>query len=178
VQGKAARSSAWLMPVPNSPGLARHEPEWDVRLDLVASPSAERLEELARRDHEAFGPTGLRVYDVALAVHAGRVFEAKLGSGETVGGCQLVRMMQPADTLWLVGFYVLPEWRGRGVGESFLRTLILALPRLGARALRMTVAPGNEAAIRLYRRFGFRLLDTLAAAYGAGEDRYLLELRL
>lgn len=51
---------------------------------------------------------------------------------------------------------VLPNWRGAGIGSQLLNRLEAELLALGAKDLVLAVLPGNEAAIRLYARFGYR----------------------
>ena len=56
------------------------------------------------------------------------------------------------------GFYVEPDWQGRGAGSTLLAALI-ETARDVVEQLTLTVVEGNDAAIALYTKFGF-------AAYG------------
>jgi ribosomal protein S18 acetylase RimI-like enzyme len=51
---------------------------------------------------------------------------------------------------------VLPEYRGSGVGSALLDRLEAHLRARGARDLILGVLPGNDDAIRLYQRRGYR----------------------
>jgi ribosomal protein S18 acetylase RimI-like enzyme len=51
---------------------------------------------------------------------------------------------------------VLPSHRGRGIGTQLLAGLERELRAIGVRDLIIGVLPGNEAAIRLYQRHGYR----------------------
>jgi ribosomal protein S18 acetylase RimI-like enzyme len=51
---------------------------------------------------------------------------------------------------------VLPSHRGRGVGSRLLEALERELESIGVRDLILGVLAGNEDAIRLYRRRGYR----------------------
>lgn len=55
-----------------------------------------------------------------------------------------------------LGIAVLRKYWGQGIGGSILERLIEAAPELGFLQIELTVAEGNERAIGLYRRFGFR----------------------
>lgn len=56
----------------------------------------------------------------------------------------------------VIGMYVRPVARGRQVGAALLQAALLAAQRRpGIRMLTLTVTEGNQAAIALYRRFGF-----------------------
>ncbi|WP_330174805.1 GNAT family N-acetyltransferase [Streptomyces sp. NBC_01498] len=73
--------------------------------------------------------------------------------GRTVGmACGLP---VDGDTRELRSVWVSPEARGRGVGDLLVTTVEEWARRTGATTLRLTVLPGNEPAVTLYRRHGF-----------------------
>jgi ribosomal protein S18 acetylase RimI-like enzyme len=51
---------------------------------------------------------------------------------------------------------VQPGYRGQGIGSRLLTALTAELATAGVRDLVLGVLPGNDAAIRLYQRHGFR----------------------
>ncbi len=87
--------------------------------------------------------------------------------GELVG-YGLAHVMPAGDTwvadTWQTGnrigeiesLAVLPSHRGHGIGTQLLTGLESELRAIGVRDLIIGVLPGNEAAIRLYQRHGFR----------------------
>ena len=145
-------------------------------LERVRRPEPGLLGLLAQHDLDAFGPTGLRTYDLAVMAEAGAVFIARAEEA-LVGGCQLLRVLDEPSFLYVVGFYVLPEYRGTGVGREFLELLSEECRRLGAEGLLLTVSPANEEANRLYRSAGFVQEAFVAGFYGEGEDRFILRRR-
>jgi GNAT superfamily N-acetyltransferase len=53
--------------------------------------------------------------------------------------------------------YVLPEWRGHGIGGALVLALLEEARRAGFRALRIETLPGRmSAAAAMYRQLGFR----------------------
>jgi ribosomal protein S18 acetylase RimI-like enzyme len=68
-----------------------------------------------------------------------------------------------ADT-WVTGkrigelesISVLPEYRGRGVDSRLLDEVHRAFERLGIEDIVIGLLPGNEGALRLYERYGYR----------------------
>lgn len=87
--------------------------------------------------------------------------------GELVG-YGLAHVM-PADETWVADTWqtgdrigeveslaVLPSHRGHGIGTQLLAELERELQASGVRDLIIGVLPGNEAAIRLYQRHGYR----------------------
>ncbi len=54
-----------------------------------------------------------------------------------------------------IGMAVASEWRGRGVGSALVAAAIVWAREQGLHKLSLSVFPHNEAALALYRRFGF-----------------------
>jgi ribosomal protein S18 acetylase RimI-like enzyme len=151
----------------------RDHSDVDLAVHRIELPDRDLLTELEAYDLEAFGRTGLRTYDLAVMAEAGAVFVAYLRD-QIVGGCQLMRMLDEPDFLYVVGFYVRPEWRGRGLGRAFLSEIAKETRCLGAVGLVLTVSPGNSPAINLYESAGFVNERFIPAFYGEGEDRFIL----
>ncbi len=148
----------------------------DIVISRVSHPDHDLLVVLEAYDTEAFGPTGLRTYDLAVMAQAGAVYLAYLGS-EIAGSCQLLRMFDEPGFFYVVGFYVRPEWRGRRVGRALLTAVAAEIKRLGGEGMTLTVAPDNIHAIRLYRNAGFVDEAFVPDFYGDGHDRHILRWR-
>ena len=58
---------------------------------------------------------------------------------------------------WLEELYVLPEWRGHGIGSRLITKVIGRAKELGWRAIDLEVEDGRERAISLYLRHRFQL---------------------
>jgi L-phenylalanine/L-methionine N-acetyltransferase len=54
-----------------------------------------------------------------------------------------------------IGVFVGAAWRGRGIGTALMREAVRWARGVGVEKLALTVYPDNEAAVALYRRFGF-----------------------
>lgn len=154
-----------LIEHPSSPVLSR-----------LRHPEHELLVALEDYEGEAFGPAGLRTYDLAVMAEAGAVYVASIGD-EIVGGCQLMRMFDEPDFCYVVGFYVRPAWRESGTGRWLLGAVARECRELGARGLLLTVAPNNVKALNLYQSVGFEEEAFIPHFYGDGEDRFVLRWR-
>jgi len=55
-----------------------------------------------------------------------------------------------------IGMFVAAKWRGRGVGTALVATVIDWAKAHGLHKLTLSVFPQNDAAIALYRKFGFQ----------------------
>lgn len=134
---------------------------------------------LARIEHACFGDQGYSSYFLRMAP---RVFgDACLVAdddgrllGYAIGALESRRR---ADG-WVLSVAVLPEARGRGLGEALTRSCVAALEQGGARLVRLTVAPDNASALRLYRRLGFVADEELPDFFGPGQHRLLMTLLL
>lgn len=64
-----------------------------------------------------------------------------------------------------LGMGVRDDWQGKGIGTALVRAAVeLADQWLGLVRIELNVFPDNEAALRLYRRFGFEVEGTLRKA--------------
>jgi ribosomal protein S18 acetylase RimI-like enzyme len=144
-----------------------------MRLTRLKSPSHGLLKQLEEYDFEAFGPTGLRTYDLAVMAEAGMVLLASIND-EIVGSCQLMRVLDEPDFFYVVGFYIRPQWRGQRLSREFLWLAAAESRASGAKGLVLTTAPTNVAALTLYKGAGFVVDRFVPHFYGENEDRYIL----
>ncbi len=80
---------------------------------------------------------------------------------------------RPAEGFsWIATIGVLPDYRRRGIGRDLLRACEAQLktPRV-----RLSVRSMNEGAILLYRREGYRQIDTWPGYYNDGEAAVVME---
>jgi ribosomal protein S18 acetylase RimI-like enzyme len=97
------------------------------------------------------------------------------------GTIQSVREQVGCGAIQNIG--VTPAQRGRGLGTALLLKALWGLRTAGHHRVTLEVTAGNDAAVRLYRRLGFRRRRTLykavdavaavAAAGGADSEWYL-----
>lgn len=80
-----------------------------------------------------------------------RTFVA-IGAGELVGH---IFIIESGFGFGEIGMLVAADWRGRGVGTALVEAAIEWAKARGLHKLTLSVFPHNEAAIGLYRKFGF-----------------------
>ena len=88
-------------------------------------------------------------YRRMLAFSPEGIFKATLG-GEDVG---IVVTVDYGEMAWIGNLIVVPDMRGRGIGEALMRRAMEHLEGRGVRTIRLD---GVQKAIPLYRRLGFR----------------------
>jgi len=145
-------------------------------LRRLRHPDHQTLVRLEAFDREAFGPAGLRTWDLAMVAEAGAVYMALLDE-ELVGACQLIRVLDEPRYCYVVGLYVRPAWQGTGLGRQVLGEVARECRKMDIEGLLLTVAPGNAKALNLYRSAGFVEEAFVPQFYGEGEDRHLLRWR-
>lgn len=141
------------------------------RLDPPAGlENAKLLESLEK---EAFGKGGLGIYEIPAFALFGRIYVFYF-KGELAGHAIVVRYYDK-DSAFIYSFAVKKEFRGRGLSSIFLKMLLDEIKK-DLPVVYLTVRPDNEAALKIYRKAGFHVVELLRDFYGKGEDRYLMML--
>lgn len=81
--------------------------------------------------------------------------------GERAGYAAIAKTFQTesaALTVWIEDLFILPEYRGKGLGKTFFETLFNKYDGSVGR-YRLEVEPENEIAYDLYKKLGFRELE-------------------
>ncbi|MBF6637947.1 N-acetyltransferase [Rouxiella silvae] len=58
---------------------------------------------------------------------------------------------------WINDFYILPDWRNRGLGRAALMEMKVRLKGMGINEVGLRVAPENPSAKALYEKCGFHI---------------------
>ena len=120
------------------------------------------------------GPFDEAVYARYLAFHTERLpdgFAFALHDGEIVG--QVEAQIRADGTAYVNLFYLLPAWRGRGLGQQLHDYAVALLQGQGATQIDLAVSPTNAPAIRFYEKHGYRRLGLRPDA-----EPPVLEMRL
>lgn len=72
---------------------------------------------------------------------------------------------------------VFPRHRRRGVATALVKEMLRRLRRSGVRRVYLMVRRSNEAAIRLYRGYGFQRVATIANYYPGGVTAWRMRLK-
>lgn len=73
--------------------------------------------------------------------------------GEVVGYCGVWIVIDEAH---ITNVAILPEFRGKGLGEAMMRKLMLVAKAKGAETMTLEVRVSNNVAQSLYRKLGFQ----------------------
>jgi ribosomal protein S18 acetylase RimI-like enzyme len=80
-----------------------------------------------------------------------------------------IRINPEPKVAWNGGTGVSPQFRGRGVGKALMRATVDLYQELGIQIATLEAISDNEAAISLYRQFGYEVVDGLAFFNHEGE---------
>ena len=136
----------------------------------------EDLRSLMTVEEQSFGPERwprdlLQWY----AGQQGSIFLVAQRSGRIAGYC--VGMVR-GDAATIDSLAVRPSAREQGIGTALVSGMVRRLRRLTVRSITLMVRRSNEAAIRLYRRFGFRRVATIAHYYENGATAWRMRRSL
>ena len=107
----------------------------------------------------------------------GNIYVAVIESdGEKAGYAE---MRTVAGEAQIYNIVIDRAFRGKGLGEMLLRHLIDRAKELGCSLITLEVRGGNEAAMELYHKLGFREVGRRKGYYSKGaEDAVLMDLAL
>jgi len=97
---------------------------------------------------------------------------------DIIGVCELIRSWKSETCAFIHSFYIDRGYRRKGIGKKLLQGVISNLKNDGFREIELTLDPGNKAANRLYKNFGFKRVDFRKNEYGRGINRDLMRLDL
>jgi len=103
------------------------------------------------------------------------VSAARDADGALQGVAAFHRVGEVADLNRVI---VAPLFRGRGIGRALLECGCGWAVAGGAERMLLEVEPDNEAALGLYRAFGFLDVATRANYYGAGRNALVMQKEL
>ena len=102
-----------------------------------------------------FDPTTDNLY--ALFLEKGSVYWIAEEGGRMAGGCGIYPTPGlPDGCAELVKFYLLPEWRGRGIGRTLMEKCFDSARQYGYRQLYLESLPELEKAVSMYLKSGFK----------------------
>lgn len=107
----------------------------------------------------------------------GNVYIAVALADEERAGYAEIRMIAGEGQIYNIA--IAPEFRREGIGEALLRHMIDKADADGCKLVTLEVRSGNEAAMELYKKLGFREVGRRKGYYAkGGEDAVLMDLDL
>lgn len=149
----------------------------NITVERITEFNTQLIDELTMIEAEAFGDGGLNRWTFPVFIRHGAVYVLKCG-GKICGVTDIIKSWRDTGLAFIVGFAIKEGERSKGYGCRLLDELIEGLRNDGIKRIQLTVDPGNESAIKLYSRFGFKVIADFPNEYGPAINRKLLELKL
>ncbi|MFI6803507.1 GNAT family N-acetyltransferase [Streptomyces luteogriseus] len=135
------------------------------------------LPELLRLDSEVYPPYSYFVLRQFCELYEDSILV--LDDGEGLCGYALFPTTRDGCLSWVLSLVVARHRQGRGLARRLVYAVLRRLREQGVREVRLTVEPGNTAAIALYESFGFSTEGGMRRDYfGPGEHRLVMSMVL
>lgn len=132
---------------------------------------------MARIERDSFGSPWSADEITKDVTAGGNVYVAVAECGGEKAGYGEIRMI--AGEAQIYNIAVAPEFRREGIGEALLRHMTDKAEKDGCDLITLEVRDGNEAAMALYEKLGFREVGRRKGYYSNGkEDAVLMDLDL
>ncbi len=138
-------------------------------VEQLTAPTPEDRDAIVGLESESFSnPWTAETFDRMLAVPVSRVYVARTEEGQIVGFCACWLI---DDELHINTIAVSQSLRGRGIGSRLMSEV---LSRTGVQRATLEVRRSNEAALRLYDKFGFKVTAVRHKYYENPEEDGLI----
>ncbi|PLT30565.1 GNAT family N-acetyltransferase [Peribacillus deserti] len=148
--------------------------------EVPAKLSPTELQMLMELEVDAF--PGLGAVDeqtlVPLARYGKIIFYKEEGDSRPIAVCEIMRDYQSPSKAYIFGYYVRSDKKGQGIGKKFMGEVHSIIKQDGFSTVCLTVSLKNKAAVTLYEKSGYQIIETRKSEFGAGEDRYYMEKEL
>lgn len=142
---------------------------------VIREYSIRDFNEVLEIDKEVFNPRNPSFDMFVYLTYCNDLLVADIGN-RIVG--YVVTMDIDKSTGKIVSIAVRKEFRGHGIGEALLKEAIRRLKARGKTKVALEVRVSNKPAQELYRKIGFKIVDTIPGYYSDGEDAYYMVLTL
>lgn len=130
------------------------------------------LNALHRLEHECFDRDAWPLLDLVGVLTIPGVVRIKAVIEDEMVGFIAGEIDRTRQLGWITTVGVRPQYRGQGIGSALLEA---CEESLDMPCVRLCVRCGNEAALKMYARSGYRQVDRWHAYYQDGEDAFVLE---
>jgi len=142
-----------------------------VQFSPMESGDLDAVLEIERRSFPTPWSAGLFLHE--LKIPFSKTTLARLTNGTTRVVGYVCRWLV-GDEVHILNLAVDPDLRRAGIGRALVDLVLAEAATAGVRSVTLEVRRGNEAAIGLYRRFGFTETGVRRHYYGRGEDAIIM----
>lgn len=125
-----------------------------------------------RLEKICFSQDAWPIWDVVGVLVLPNIVRLKAVDGETLVGFIMGDIRRRKAEAWIATFCVAPGYRQQGVGSTLLE---MCESQIDMERIKLSVRVSNKSAIRLYERFGYKVVGTWMNYYRGGEDALVME---
>ena len=147
---------------------------------IIKEVSSKDLNEISRLEKIVFNKNAFSKDLIKKLIRTNTFFlkiETKKIRKEILGFIIVVK--DQIDRVNIINFLINPKYHHKGYGTYLLQRTIQKIKELNKiKKIVLNVQLHNLAAINLYRKFGFEILEKIENYYQSKEDAYLMEMKL
>ncbi|MFT4622060.1 MAG: ribosomal protein S18 acetylase RimI-like enzyme [Myxococcota bacterium] len=148
-----------------------------IRVEELQDTTPEHVRTLIDIDLQTFAESTFSPYTAAVFLQNGRVFLLK-ADDLVIGTCVCVRCWDRPNEAMILSVGIRPGWRGRGLGQRFVRSVMEGLEGRGLRSVSLLVGSENRRAIKVYEDVGFERVGVGLSDPHRNGDMLLMRARL
>lgn len=142
------------------------------KLERLSAPLDLKITELlVELEREAFQDSGLSVFEIPAFALFGRIYVFKVD--EEVAGHAILARFFDKNSVFMFSFALRPKFRGKKLSKKFMEMLLGDLKHTFD-SIYLTVRPDNLPALKVYKDFGFQVVEKVMDFYGKNEDRIVM----
>lgn len=149
-----------------------------MKIEVIKDFDQKLLDKLVELETRTFRDSGLSKWELVPLIEHGKLL-VLFDKQEPVGLLELMNDWDNKDMAYVYALAIEEEYRNQGLGTKLIKSGMELLLKDGYSKAKLTVDPDNKPAIHVYKdKLGFKKEKYEENVYGAGLDRYYLELDL
>lgn len=129
---------------------------FQIRVEEVQAVTPDLVQTLIDIDLQTFAESTFSPYTAATFLSQGRVFLLRADDA-VIGTCVCMRSWDRPNEATILSMGIRPGWRGRGLGQQFVSTVMDKLRAKGLRSVALLVGRENRRAVKVYNDVGFEI---------------------
>ena len=134
--------------------------DYEIRVEEVNDFRHDLVKTLIDIDLQTFSESTFSQYTATAFLKQGRVF-LLCADDLVIGTCACMRAWDRPNEALLLSMGIRPGWRGKGLGQRFVRGVLERLKQRGIRSVALMVSKDNRRALKVYQDVGFDVVDEM-----------------
>lgn len=132
--------------------------QYHIQVKEVTEVDTELIQTVIEIDHQTFSESTFSHYS-AMAILRNGIGFLLCADEDIIGACVFMRNWQRPNECSVLSMSIRPGWRGRGLGQLFVKEIIEKLRHKACHSISLLVGERNKRAIKVYEDVGFSICD-------------------